>query len=134
MRLLLDSHVFIWCKCAPKALSDEARAMIIDPDNQVFVSVATAWELWIKHAKRPIKGLESVLDAGSQGFLDAAEESGIELFHVTLDHAAAAASLPRIHRDPFDRMLIAQAIVHKLTLITSDSIFERYPGLDVRLM
>jgi PIN domain nuclease of toxin-antitoxin system len=131
MRILLDSHVFVWAKSAPELLSDEARAAIIDPDNDVFVSVATAWELWLKHAKRPIAGFASVLDSGAAGFRDATRESGITLLEITLDHAAAAATLARVHRDPFDRMLIAQALRERLTLATSDRVFRRYKGLRV---
>src|SRR5262245_39954091 len=74
MRILLESHVFVWAKCAPELLSDRARTAIIDPDNGVFVSVASAWELWIKHARKSIPGFGSVLASGSS-FLAAARES-----------------------------------------------------------
>jgi len=129
--MLLDSHVFVWTKSAPENLSSETRAAIIDPANDVFVSLASAWELWIKHAKKPIAGFAPVLNAGAPGFLGAARESGIALLAITLDHAAKAAALPRVHRDPFDRMLIAQAMVERLTLVTSDPTFKRYKGLRV---
>ena len=131
MRILLDSHVFVWVKSAPENLRDEARTAIIDPDNEVFVSLASAWELWIKHARKPIAALAPVLDAGATSFLKAARESGIGLLEITLDHAAAAAALPPVHRDPFDRMLIAQAIVERLTLLTGDPVFARYKGLRI---
>jgi len=131
MRILLDSHVFVWAKSAPQNMSDEARAAIIDPDNEAFVSLASAWELWLKHAKKPIAGFAPILDAGAAGFLDAARESGIALLDITLDHAATAAALPFVHRDPFDRMLIAQAIMERLTLVTGDPAFKRYKGLRV---
>jgi PIN domain nuclease of toxin-antitoxin system len=131
MRILLDSHVFVWAKCAPERLGDKARAAIIDPENEAFVSVASAWELWIKHTKRPIPGFASVLNGGARGFLSAAQRSGIEILDLTLEHVAAAAELPQIHRDPFDRMLIAQAIVERLTVITGDGVFRRYPRLSV---
>ena len=131
MRILIDSHVFVWVKSAPENLSDRARAAIIDPDNEVFLSVASAWELWIKHAKKPIVGFARVLDSGATAFLAAAQQSGIALFQITLEHAAKAATLPPIHRDPFDRVLIAQAITERLTLVTADPIFRRYKGLRV---
>jgi PIN domain nuclease of toxin-antitoxin system len=131
MRLLLDSHVFVWVKSSPENLSNEARARIIDPENDVFISVASAWELWLKHAKKPIAGFAPVLDSGGRGFLNAARESGIALLEITLDHTAASAALARIHSDPVDRMLIAQAIVEKLTLMTADTVFKRYKGLHV---
>lgn len=126
MRILLDSHIFVWAKSAPENLSDKARAAIIDPDNDVFISVASAWELWLKHAKKPIAAIAPILDGGAKSFLDAAGESGIELLEITLEHAAAAAALPPVHRDPFDRMLIAQAIVEGLTAVTDDPAFRRY--------
>jgi PIN domain nuclease of toxin-antitoxin system len=129
--MLLDSHVFVWAKCAPENLSDEARDALIDPANDVFVSVASAWELWIKHVRRPMKELASVLDSGVPGFLDAARESGLEVLEITLDHAAAAAALPLVHRDPFDRMIAGQALVDRMTVMTSDPIFKRYNGVRV---
>jgi PIN domain nuclease of toxin-antitoxin system len=132
MRLLLDSHVFVWAKTAPENLSDAATAAIIDPDNEVFVSLATAWELWIKHAKKPIAGFASVLDGGAAAFLAAAQGSDIRLLDITLKHAESAAALPPIHRDPFDRMLIAQATVDQLTLVSADPAIARYKG--VRLL
>ena len=128
MRILLDSHVFVWAKSAPENLSDEARTAIIDPDNEVFVSLASAWELWIKHAKKPMMALAPILDSGT-AFLNATRESGIALLDITLDHAARAAALPGIHRDPFDRMLIAQAMVERLTIMTDDTAFKRYKDL-----
>jgi PIN domain nuclease of toxin-antitoxin system len=129
VRILLDSHVFVWAKCAPENLSDEARATLIDPANDVFVSVASAWELWIKHARKRMRELAPLLDSGPVGFLDAARESGIELLDITLDHAAAAAALPAVHRDPFDRMIVGQSIADRMIVMTSDPIFKRYPGV-----
>src|SRR5438132_151430 len=120
MRLLLDSHVFVWAKSAPQNLSEKARAAIIDPGNEVHVSIASAWELWIKHAKKPIAAFAPVLDCGAESFHNVARESGFDLLHITLKHAAAAAALPSLHRDPFDRMLIAQAIEERLTVVTAD--------------
>ena len=131
MRVLLDSHIFVWVKSAPEKLSDEARDAIVDPDNDIFVSLASAWELWSKHAKKPIAGFAPALDSGASGFVMAARESGVTLLEITLDHVAAAAGLPAIHRDPFDRMLIAQALAERLTLVTHDTVFGRYPGLRV---
>lgn len=132
MRILLDSHVFVWAKCAPENLSDDARAALIDPANDVFVSVASAWELWIKHPRKPLKELAQVLNSGAAGFLHAARESGMELLDISLEHVAAAAALPLVHRDPFDRMIIGQGIVDRMTVMTSDPIFKRYKA--VRLL
>jgi PIN domain nuclease of toxin-antitoxin system len=132
MRILLDSHVFVWAKCAPENLSDAARATLIDPANDVFVSVASAWELWIKHARKPMRPMTPILDSGAAGFLHAARESGIELLDITIDHAAVAAALPPVHRDPFDRMIVGQSIADRMTVMTNDPVLKRYRG--VRLM
>jgi PIN domain nuclease of toxin-antitoxin system len=129
VRILLDSHIFVWAKSAPENLTEEARAAIIDPANEVFISVASAWELWLKHAKKPIAAIAPILNRGVASFLKAARESQIALLEIRLEHAAAAAALPRIHRDPFDRMLIAQAIVEDLTAVTNDPVFRRYQRL-----
>jgi PIN domain nuclease of toxin-antitoxin system len=132
MRILVDSHVFVWAKCAPENLSDEARAALIDPANDVFVSVASAWELWIKHSRKPMTELAPMLNSGASGFLGAARESGIEVLDITLEHVATAASLPPVHRDPFDRMIVGQAIADGMTLMTGDPVLKHYEG--VRLL
>ena len=129
MRLLLDSHVFVWAKAKPEKLNVQTRAAIADPENELFVSVVSAWELWVKHAKRPIV---PVLDGGPRAFMAALAESGMALLNFRLEHAAAASVLPFHHRDPFDRMLIAQATVDHLTLVSADPAIARYKG--VRLL
>ena len=82
MRILLDSHNFHLGESVPEKLSDQARAAIIDPENDVF-SIASAWELWIKHAKKPIGAIAPVLNAGASGFLSAARDSGMEVLEMT---------------------------------------------------
>lgn len=126
MRFLLDSHVFVWAKAASPKLTPAARAAIADPENETLVSIASAWELWIKHAKKPIA---PILDGGASAFALAAQQSGVALLSVSLEHAAIAAKLPSAHGDPFDRMLAAQAMYEGLTLVTHDDIFDRYAGL-----
>jgi len=116
---------------APENLSDQARAAIIDPANDVYLSVASAWELWLKHAMKPIVALAAVLNGGGASFLNACNESGIVLLDIRLQHAATAAALPRVHRDPFDRMLIPQAMVEGLTAVTDDPAFRRSKRLCV---
>jgi PIN domain nuclease of toxin-antitoxin system len=101
----------------------------MEPDNELFVSVVSAWELWIKHSKKPIPGFGRALDGGGPAFLQTLQEAKVTLLEITLDHAARAAELPQHHRDPFDRMLIAQAIHEQLTLVTHDEAFDSYRGL-----
>jgi PIN domain nuclease of toxin-antitoxin system len=126
MRLLLDSHVFVWAKAASPKLTAAARTAIADPQNETFLSIASAWELWIKHAKKPIA---PILGGGAPAIALAAQQSGIALLSIALEHAAIAARLPGAHGDPFDRMLAAQAMHETLTLVTHDDVFDRYPGL-----
>jgi PIN domain nuclease of toxin-antitoxin system len=120
---LLDSHVMVWFAAANPALAADVAAAIRDDANSAVVSVASVWELEIKRAK----GMLTVpQDAGAR--LNAA---GFDLLDVTLTHVVRAAELPSHHRDPFDRMLVAQAQAECLTLVTADAAIERY---DVPLM
>ena len=122
MRLLLDTHALLWW-LADRELSGQARAAIAEPANDVVVSAATAWEISIKKALGKLRApddLASQLDANS--FTPLA---------ISVAHATAAGALPRHHDDPFDRMLIAQAALEELTVVTRDEHFAAY---DVRLL
>lgn len=119
MRLLLDTQVLIWTLTNPKRLSEQARTAIAEGENRVFVSLATPWEMAIKTALgklAPPEDLEEQL-----------REQRFELLSIALRHTRAVASLPLHHRDPFDRMLIAQAQVDRMTLVTTDRQIRRYP-------
>lgn len=131
MRLLLDSHVFVWAKTAPLRIKPAAIEAIVDPANEVFVSVASAWELWIKNGRSPIPGFEDVLGGGAESFEATAAESGFAILPIFLTHAAMTARLPPVHADPFDRMLAAQCLVEGLALVTHDDAFDRFAGLKV---
>lgn len=120
--LLLDTHVFLWWRSAHKRLAREAREAIATADL-VYVSAASAWEAGIKVALGRLRLPES-FEAG-------VEKSGFEKLAITFAHAEAATSLPPHHADPFDRMLIAQAQVERLTLVTRDRRLQPY---DVRLL
>jgi len=123
LRLLLDSHVMVWFAAADPVLAADVVAAIRDDANLAVVSVASVWELEIKRAK----GMLAVpRDAGSR--LNAA---GFDLLDVTLTHVVRAAELPAHHRDPFDRMLVAQAQAEGLMLVTADAALERY---DVQIL
>jgi PIN domain nuclease of toxin-antitoxin system len=119
---LLDTHALLWW-LADRDLSADARSAIADPANDVFVSAATAWEISIKKALRKLRApddLEAQIEANAFTPLP-----------ISVGHATAAGALPRHHDDPFDRMLIAQAAIEELTLVTRD---ERFAAYDVRLM
>ncbi|MBN2496668.1 MAG: type II toxin-antitoxin system VapC family toxin [Deltaproteobacteria bacterium] len=120
-RLLLDTHVFLWWRCDAARLSQEAR-QIISRADLVFVSAASAWEAAIKSA------LGRLRLPGS--FASGVEDSGFEKLPIGFSHAEAVATLPLHHRDPFDRLLLAQAWCEGLTLVTHDRRLEPY-GLPI---
>ena len=118
MNLLLDTHVLIWALENNPTLSEPARNAIIDGNNMVFVSAASVWEMSIKKAM----GKLNVPDN-----LD--EEIKLHRFtplDINAEHAELAGQLPDIHKDPFDRMLIAQSIIEKLTLVSRDKLIANY--------
>lgn len=118
MNLLLDTHVLIWSFTDDRSLAPAARDAIIDPDNLVFASAASVWEIAIK---RSIGKLRAPDDVNSQ-----IEAHRFEPLAMTAGHAWTAGNLPRHHPDPFDRMLIGQALEENLTLVTRDAAFDAY--------
>jgi len=118
VRLLVDTHALLWSIGDPERLSDVARAALWDPANEVRVSVASVWEIGIKRALGMLTAPDDL-----RPHLEAA--NFIPLL-ISLEHAKVAGSLPLHHRDPFDRMLIAQAQIESLTLVTRDERFARY--------
>lgn len=123
MRLLLDTHVLLWTIAQSRSLSAAARVLIGEPDNELTFSSASLWEVAIK-AGRGREDFRVDVSSLRRSLFD----NGYTELAVTGAHAVALAGLPPIHRDPFDRMLIAQAIVEGITLVTSDSIVAKYPG------
>ena len=122
MRLLLDTHAFLWWLAGNRRLSPAARRAVDDISNDVVVSAATAWEITTKHRVGKLPEAEAVaLDVtgsiASQGFDELA---------ITVEDAERAGRLPGTHRDPFDRMLIAQALAHNLTVVSVDAVFDGY--------
>ncbi len=118
MRLLLDSHVALWWMLSPERLSKVAFDAVSDAAIEVFVSSATIWELRIKSAK----GKLTMPDDFEKSLLAEA----IVPLSITWEHGKAAAELPHLHGDPFDRMLVAQAQIEGLTLVTCDPEVQRY--------
>jgi PIN domain nuclease of toxin-antitoxin system len=116
-RLLLDTHVFLWWRGEPARLTENARSRIATADI-VFVSAVTAWEAAIKASLGRLD-LPDTIEAGVLA-------SGFEKLLITFSHAERVASLPIHHRDPFDRMLVAQAQAEGLTLVTHDRLLEPY--------
>lgn len=118
MNLLLDTHVVLWAFSDPETLSDAVRDAIVDPQNVVAVSAATIWEVEIKRAIGRL--------TAPPGLTALCAERGFEDLAITHEHAELAGSLPRHHDDPFDRMLIAQAMIENYDLVTADRTFGRY--------
>ena len=118
MRLLLDSHALLWFLWQSPLLGAHAAATIADPDSEVFVSAASIWEIALKRAKTLLNAPENLSSV--------VEQAGFIPLPLTLFHAEQAAMLPMHHRDPFDRMLIAQAQAEGLVLVTRDAYIRRY--------
>lgn len=123
MKLLLDTHLLLWAAGDPGRLSDTASALISAPENELFFSAASLWEIAIK---RGLGRSDFKVDARvlRRGLLD----NGYSELPIGSEHAVAIDSLPPIHKDPFDRILVAQATVEGITLLTVDALVAQYPG------
>ena len=121
-RLLLDTHTFLWWVNDAPELSEAARLAISNADNDCFLSVASCWEMAIKSSL----GKLSLSKPVDNFVLDQITENGFLMLNIELRHAAKVESLPFHHRDPFDRLLIGQAISDKLILVTADRMFSHY--------
>jgi PIN domain nuclease of toxin-antitoxin system len=121
--LLLDTHLLLWAAGAPEKLSPETRTLLAASDHQLMFSAASLWEIAIENGlgRDGFRVETGLLRRGL-------EEHGYEEVPVTSRHALALDRLPPIHRDPFDRMLIAQAVVEGVTLLTADPVVASYPG------
>ena len=124
MRLLVDTHVLLWAVAQPDRLPASSRKSLESPDNEVFFSAASIWELSIKLQIRRIS-----LAVLPEEIAEAALRMGFEELSVTAAHAAGVRRLPRHHRDPFDRLLIAQAIHEPARLLTADRVLAQYSDL-----
>jgi len=123
MRILLDTHVFIWWDSEPARLSPRVLALCQDQENTLLLSVASAWEMQVKTQLGKLKlhlPLSHLIQ--SQQVTNA-----LEVLPVTLDHILALDTLPTHHKDPFDRVLLAQSTVEDLVLVSKDSVFANYP-------
>lgn len=123
MKLLLDTHLLLWAAGEPQRLSKQARRLIDNPKNELLFSAASLWEVAIK---RGLGREDFKVDARllRRGLLD----NGYSELPIISDHVVATESLPLIHKDPFDRVLVAQATIEGVTLLTIDSLVSQYPG------
>jgi PIN domain nuclease of toxin-antitoxin system len=123
MKLLLDTHIFIWWADQPERLSPDALSALEDEANELLLSVASVWEMQIKIQLGKLKlGL-----ALKELIKNQQETNDLTVSPVTLTHVLALDALPFHHKDPFDRLLIAQSIAEKLTLVSADPQFSPYP-------
>lgn len=124
MNLLLDTHAFLWLDNAPAKLSPTVRALCQDPNTRLFLSVVSVWEIIIKAALGKLTlrtPLRTIL-------ADQMRVNSLQILPVTLDHVLAVEGLPLHHHDPFDRLLIAQALAEGFTVVSADPLFSRYPA------
>ena len=124
MNILLDTHIVLWSVFKTKSLSSDARMLLEDPSNQLIFSTVNLWEITIKRAQgRPD------FQVDPRPLREALLLGGYQELPISSEHAMSVGQLPRIHRDPFDRLLIAQAMVEGCLLLTADRKVSRYPGL-----
>ena len=123
MKLLLDTHLLLWAAGEPEKLSAKARALLDDPSNTLLFSAASLWEIAIK---RGLDRPDFTVDPAQlrRGLID----NGYIELPISGAHAVATMHLPTLHKDPFDRLLLAQALVESITLVTADEVVARYPG------
>ena len=118
MRFLIDSHTFLWWRAGSPALSTTARNTIADPANEVLISIAALWELTIKESTGKLTftpDLETMI-----------ADEGFWVLPITFVHLRRIGTLPRVHKDPFDRMMIAQALAEGIPIATGDPVFAGY--------
>lgn len=123
MKLLLDTHLLLWAAGSPERLSATTRTLLEAPENELFFSAASLWEIAIK---RGLGRNDFQVDARvlRRGLLD----NGYNELPITSEHSVAIDTLPPLHKDPFDRILVAQAMVEGIVLLTADALVARYPG------
>jgi PIN domain nuclease of toxin-antitoxin system len=122
VKALLDTHVFLWMQSDPDRLSARTRAIVADADNTLLLSAASSWEIAIKCAL----GRLTLPDEPARYVPDRMRRSAVDGLAVAHAHALAVATLPPLHRDPFDRLLVAQARLEGLPIITADPAIRRY--------
>lgn len=123
MRLLLDTCTFLWIATGAPELSARARELFADPDNNAYLSAVSAWEITVKHGL----GRLPLPDTPERFVPVQREQHGIEPLALDEESALHLARLPGLHKDPFDRMLVCQAIVHGMTLLGPDPLITQYP-------
>ena len=123
MKILLDSHALIWSTVEPDRLYRHARQFFVTPGSELIVSMVSLWEITIKMAQ----GKLAPMGASIEDVVDALHTRAIQILPIRTAHLVRLESLPLHHRDPFDRLLIAQAMEEGLAILTDDTYFRKYP-------
>jgi PIN domain nuclease of toxin-antitoxin system len=123
MKYLLDTSVFLWALAAPEKLNRRARKLLSDQRQQLFFSAASSWEISIKH----VLGRLELPEPPSKYIPTWLQRWGLRALDISHPHALASGELPSHHQDPFDRVLIAQANLEQMVLLTADRVFSKYP-------
>ncbi len=123
MELLLDTCTFLWLILDAEELTERARDLFVDPDNEVFLSAVSTWEIAVKYAI----GRLDLPEEPRFYVPEQRQRHGIESLSLDESSSLQVTALPKIHSDPFDRMLISQALVHGLTILSPDNMIKRYP-------
>lgn len=122
MTIILDTHTFLWFIAGDKKLSTQARSLIEDPNNRVLLSIVSVWEIVVKASTGKLPLSRSFVDLIGQDV----DGNGIEVLPTTLAHLETLSRLPLLHRDPFDRLLIAQSISEGIPIVGTDIAFDQY--------
>ncbi len=122
MKLLLDTNVFIWLNDSPQRVSEQVMSVVANPNNDLFLSLTSIWEMQIKIQL----GKLQLNDSLPEILKTQQVENNLELLTISLEHVLALESLPHHHKDPFDRLLIAQAQTEEMTLVSADGMFGLY--------
>ncbi len=123
MRLLLDTSTFLWATLEDPRLSTPAQESLADPENELFLSPVSAWEIAVKHARERL----ALPEAPAEFVRSRRRAYGIRSLAFDEEAALHVPRLPWLHKDPFDRMLVCQAIIHQMALVTNDSLIAQYP-------
>ncbi len=121
MRILLDTHLLLWAMAASRKLARGVKSQLLDPRNEVYYSAASLWEIAIKSGLR-----RTDFRIDLEALMEALGASGFQELPITAVHVAGVARLPPIHKDPFDRLLVAQSMAEPMTLLTNDAVLAGY--------
>lgn len=121
MKFLLDTHAFLWFNQGAPQLSAKARDLIENTQNDMLVSMASLWEIAIKNSLGKME-----LDGGFEAVMDYVTKNNFEILYITYEHTRQQNQLPFIHKDPFDRMMVSQALVEEIDLISNDEVMDGY--------